>query len=143
MASTIAQAILEKFDAAGISDFAASGGLWLGAIPAGKPLPFAFYDMSEEQCEYTTEDSYIERGGVDFYVFALAPAEAERIAERVKTVFDACIKSPSTIDVDNSRVIDWERTGYRIGTEPMPDKEQRLVALATMSYRYAVNKELP
>lgn len=141
-AATITQAVLARFDDASLTDFEDSGGLWLDEIPTGKDLPFICFTMADESTEYTTEREYYERGGFDFYLFAVTPAEAERLALLVKAAFDVCIRSPGTLTASNLKCIEWERTGYKVQVATFEDQVQRQIGLATFSYRYTVQRTL-
>lgn len=143
MANTITQAIVQRFTDAGLTDFDASGKLWLDEIPTGKALPFICVQMAEETCEYTTERDYYEHGGCDFFLFAGTAVAAENYGLTVKAAFDVCTKTPSLLSISNAKVISWERTGYKIEIATLLDKTQQQVGLATFSYRYTVERILP
>lgn len=143
-AATIVQAVLERFVAGGMADFDASKGMFFEEMPEQLTLPFIGFQMGNETCEYTSEDSYQERGVITFTIFAVTVAETERLALLVKAVYDACVKHPQQgFSIQSATVDEWQRTGYRVTTADFRDAENNLIGQAEFSYSYIVQRYLP
>jgi hypothetical protein len=145
MATTIAQALLDRFASSGVDDFAATGGLWLEEVPAkvAQTLPLFGFTHGGESCEYSFEEAYKEIGSFEFTIYALGIAEAERLGLAVKAVYDPCIKAPSLLSITNARVIDFERTGGQVGSEGFHEASGKQVGRVSLTYSYIVQRSLP
>jgi hypothetical protein len=143
MAATITQAILARFATSTITDFSASGGLWLEEAPEQASLPLIGFTHGGERPEYTTEEAYNDVGSIDFDIYAVTVEETERLALLVLNLFDLCIKNPRRLDFTGGLVISWERTNYRIGVEGFRREDNKQIGHATFSYSYTTKKSLP
>lgn len=150
MAATITQAVLARFAAASLTDFDVAagqpgypGGLWLEEAPENALLPLIGVSHNGERPEYTTELDYQASGSYDFDIYAVTAAETERLALLVMAVFDACIKTPGLLTFTNGKVINWERTSYRIGVEGLRKSDNAQVGHASFTYEYMTGQKLP
>ena len=143
MATTITQAILARFATSTITDFSASGGLWLEEAPQQTQMPLAGFAHGGERPEYTTEEPYHETGSFNFDIYAVTVEETERLALIVMDLFDLCVKNPRLLDFTGGLVVSWERTNYRIGVEGFRREDNKQIGHATFSYSYTTKKSLP
>lgn len=144
MATTIAQALLDRFANSGITDFDGSGGMWLEEIPATATpiLPLFGFTHQGEQCQFTTELDYVETGSFEFSIFALGVAEAERLGLVVKALFDPLIKSPNQLAITNAKMISFDRQSGQVGVEGFRQADGKAVGRVTFVYAYEVERKL-
>ncbi|MGH8358113.1 MAG: hypothetical protein ACRESF_11525 [Pseudomonas sp.] len=73
------------------TDFAGSGGLWVGGVPEDKDvsLPLAVLVHHDEKPEWNFESATVqETTDFDLVIYAIGLAVAEGLANNVKAVFD-------------------------------------------------------
>ena len=143
MATTIVQSVLAKFATSGITDFSATGGLWLEEAPESVSLPIAGFTNNNETLEYSTELEYKETGTFDFDVYAAGIAETERLALLIKSLYDKYIRNPRGMDFIGGKVVNWERVSGRTGVEGQRKDDNAQVGHTTFTYAYTVERTLP
>ena len=148
MKPSIIGAVIERFDASTAqTPVSGSGGLWFAEIPSDKELPWAcLWHLSEPSPELTMGAGYIERGKLQFEVYADTLESAETIARGIMDVFDPSQDSSGdthyvSLSIQDATLVRFERSNYleTAGTQETPDN--KTVYEAVIEYQYEVVRQ--
>ena len=145
MADTIIGAVVQKFDqSTAYGQVTASGGLWLGEVPAEKEYPIAVLWHLGEVPELNTGGTYVERGKLQFETYATTLEAAESIATLIKDDFDPYQDSSgNTYYVDVSlpsgvTLMRFERSNYLVTSGETQAPDSKTVYQTITEYEYEV-----
>jgi hypothetical protein len=120
---TVFQAMLARAraDAAAGGLVGLSGGRILDHVPttlaeAGNSC-LVLVHAGAQPPDYTTEADYTESARLEWHCYGRGSVVAERIAKRVKAVFDPSTTGFATLDVDGAAVVSLLRAGYQVQPE--------------------------
>ncbi len=108
---------------------------WLNREPeqtdaTSRKLPYIVLQGTFDT-DWTFEPSFVDRGEVTFYCFAVGDDDARGLGEQLKALF-APIEIWGQIPIQDAQFVNVLRTGYGLFTEEEPNKDGNVV------YRYEV-----
>lgn len=147
MADTILGAIVGRFDTSlAYQEVVASGGLWFAEIPSDNIYPYAVLWHLGETCDYTTEADYVERGKIQFEVYATDLRSAETIALKIKDEFDPRQDNEGNTKyvpllIDGAKLQRFERTNYLALSMRDQAPDSKTVYQVIVEYSYEVKRD--